>query len=121
MAVPRSFPRASFSMEELSLAAKARPEVLGKLEEADSNERASTAWWAGTLFGDDLVGAPEAMARARVRLEEVEWLWAIREPQLLAELLRPPRRRAPVRSRLRTGGASGTARGERRPSGAGPE
>lgn len=54
----------------------------------DSNERASTVWWAGTLFGHDLVGGPEAMARARARLEEVEWLWAIREPEFLTELLR---------------------------------
>jgi hypothetical protein len=44
-------------------------------------------WWAGRLFGADEVGGADAFAEARATLERHHWAQALREPDLVADLL----------------------------------
>ena len=47
------------------------------------NHAASLTWWAGRLFGPDLVGGEDEMERARQTLEAANWIQAIKEPDML--------------------------------------
>ncbi len=54
---------------------------------APPNVHAGQVWWAGMLFGADDVGGPETLAEARATLERHHWAQALREPDLVADLL----------------------------------
>ena len=46
---------------------------------------AAQTWSIGTLFGPELVGGEDVMKTAHDRLEQVGWIQAIREPELMME------------------------------------
>ncbi|MDP9242067.1 MAG: AAA family ATPase [Actinomycetota bacterium] len=49
------------------------------------NEVAAQTWSIGTLFAPELVGGEDVMKAAHDRLEQVGWIQAIREPELMME------------------------------------
>jgi class 3 adenylate cyclase/tetratricopeptide (TPR) repeat protein len=51
------------------------------------NPQAARVWWAGTLFGADVAGGPQAMDDARATLESAHWIQSLREPELLREMI----------------------------------
>ncbi len=47
---------------------------------------AGQIWWTARLFGEDVAGGPKAVQDARELLERNEWLQALAEPDLAADL-----------------------------------
>lgn len=47
-----------------------------------TNDAASAVYWAGTVFGSELVGGREEVERAEATLRRARWLHAIREAEL---------------------------------------
>jgi class 3 adenylate cyclase/tetratricopeptide (TPR) repeat protein len=54
------------------------------------NSLATQIWWTARLFGDEVVGGPEAVAAARELLEAHHWAQALSEPDAVAHLSRRP-------------------------------
>jgi hypothetical protein len=49
------------------------------------NQVAAQVWWIGRLFGPDPAGGVDEVERARRLLEEVHWVQALKEPELVPE------------------------------------
>jgi tetratricopeptide (TPR) repeat protein len=88
----REFLESPVWAEALVLLAEGRPEeavslageiLAGERARGWPNEVAAQTWWTGSLFGADAVGGDDAMEAARARLEQVGWIQAVREPELM--------------------------------------
>jgi hypothetical protein len=49
------------------------------------NQVAAQVWWIARLFGPDPAGGADEVERARRLLEEVHWVQALKEPELVPE------------------------------------
>jgi class 3 adenylate cyclase/tetratricopeptide (TPR) repeat protein len=54
------------------------------------NEVAGSVWWSGKVYGDDVVGGPEALEEAGATLEAAQWIQMLKEPELFAARANAP-------------------------------